>query len=267
MLVIMLALVLAPMARRLKIFNLVDFDAKLDELQKEQQETKTQLGELRNQISNVIDVQVSPTQYQTNILNLGDVTELMASLVSSKQQNTMVSTIDKKDPEQVREDFLSKAEIRRGRAFSVLVIAREFQEAILEHKAVDTEIVIGDTFDEKIHHMSKALIDRGINVLFPFTILGEKGNQVPIITSEITEGLKLMDNFLNVRQKVENREIAVPNDADELLKKIEQSILSIKGAIIFLGTNIIVSEYNMQRTLTRLHKWLDGEEGKETSKG
>jgi len=262
MLIIMLVLVLAPMARRLKIFNLVDFNSKFNDLQKEQQETKVQLSELRNQISNVMNMDVRSAQYQTNILNFGDVIKLLPAL----EAHTTVSTLDKKDPEQVRQDFLSKAEIRRGRVFSVLAIARELQEAILEHKAIAAKVVIGDTFDDKISHMSKALIDRGINVLFPFAILGEKGNEVPLTISEITEGLQLIDNFLNVRQKVENREIAVPNDADELLHKIEQAILRIKAAVIVLSTNLIVSEYNLQRSLTQIRKWLDSETGEDTAK-
>ena len=242
---------------------MIEFESKLESLRGE---TKKELGDIRNQISNVIDMRVSPAQYQTNILNLGEMTELTKVLESLKQPHITVSSIDKKAPEHTREDFLSKAEIRRGRAFTVLVIAREFQEAILEHKAIDTKVVFEGTIDEKIRHMSKTLLDRGVKVLFPFVIVGENGDQVPVSISEITEGLQLIDSFLDIRQKVENREIIVPHDADELLNNIEKAILNIKAAVIVLGTNLIVSDYNLQRKLIELQKWLDTEIKEETEK-
>ena len=264
MLVIMLALVLAPMARRLDILNLVHFDSRLGNLQKEQQETKAQLSELSNQISSVIDVWVKPEQHQTTVINMGDLTKLIAELDSSKQVPTTDSILDAKNPEQIREAFLSKAEIRRGRTFSILTIAREFQEAILEHKAMDTKVVIGDTFDEKICRMSKDLVSRGINILFPFTIEGEDGNQVPTVISEITEGLDLIENFLDIRKKVENRELTVPNEVDSLLQRIELAILDIEAAIIVVGTNLVVTEYNLQQGLAQMRKELNGGVGGET---
>ncbi len=266
MLVIMLALVLAPMARKLKIFNIVDFDSKFNALQEEQQETKAQIGEMANKISNIIDVQIKPSQNQTNIINLGDMEEFLKELKSPKQLDTPTPTKDKGDSEQDRIDFLSSAEIHRGRTFTVLVIAREFQEAILEHKALSAKVVIGDTLDDKIRHMSKALIDRDVSVLFPFNILKGEVDAVPDIVSDITNGLQCVDEFLNIRQKVENREIAVPSNADELLENITEAVLNIKGAVIVSGSTAIVTNYNVKNKVNQLLDAVDAEIDEETTK-
>ena len=64
-LLITAALILAPMASRLRVFNLIDFNYRLDGLQQEQQETKSQLNEINTKISNIIFANVNPVQQTT----------------------------------------------------------------------------------------------------------------------------------------------------------------------------------------------------------
>ncbi len=254
MALIALVLVLVPMASRLKIFNFLDFTSKIDNIQKEQQETKNALVELRSQISAAIDVRVSPVQHQTNILSLSsiNINELM-KLAQSSTPGATETTI--KEPQYTINRFLRRANLHRSRAFSILFIARHFQEALLNHE-LGKDIAPEETLDEKIHSMSKSLLDKGLDKLFPIHIVDENGKTELFSISEISEGLQLVDSFLDMYQKIDKQEMQVPDNADELLNKIEHTMYLIQSGIVILGTSTIVSEYNLRQTFAQLQSWI-----------
>lgn len=248
----MLILAIVPMASRLKISNWFDFSAKLDALQKQQLETKSELGEVRAQVSNVIEIHATPVQQQTTILNLSGLRELTNGVKSS-----MISANkDTKDKGQIRQNFLRRADFWRNSAYHVLFIAFYLQDARINHKGINVNALIGDTTDGQIRYMVKTLVDKRLEVLFPFTFMKENGQSESFPFAETIQGLQAMETLLDIRQKVEAHEIEVPEDADEIFGKVETAMSHLVPGIALLGATISESEYNLRLKFSELQIWL-----------
>lgn len=258
-LAIILALILAPMASRLKLLNFIDFSSKLNDLRQEQQDTKREFNELRNQISTVISMRVSPIQILTTSGSEG-----LKELVSSfgKTESEVDSTVSiEKDTKYTKEEFLRRAYGYRTKAYALLLLTMAFQVAIREHRAYEpADSVEGDTMDEKIPNLLKRILDNGLDTVFPIGVIDEKSGEArSVITPEIVEGLKQINSLLDLRQKIENDEIELPSrlDIDNLFGKIGNALNTIGAGLEVVGTYSILYQYRMINAIEALKKEIE----------
>ena len=255
-LVIILALILAPMANRLKVLNVIEFSSKLNDLKREQQETKSQLSELRNQISTVVSTRVSPIQVVT-MNGSGVVRELLSSLKKTEKE-------EEKDTKYTREEFLRRAYGYRAKAYVLLLMTMDFQIAMREHRAFElADRVEGNTMTEKIPKMIKMILDNGLDSVFPIRLIDEKsGEATSVITPEIVEGLKQINSLIDLSQKVENDEIELPPrlDIDSLFGKIGDALSTIGLSLEVVGTNSILYQYRVTSAIKALQKEIEQSE-------
>ena len=254
-LAIILALILAPMASRLKVFNVIEFSSKLNDLKREQQKTKSQLSELRNQISTVVSTRVSPIQIVTTDGSV--VRELFSSLKKTGKE-------EKKDTEYTKEEFLRRTYGYRSRAYVLLLMTMGFQIATREHRAFElADHVEGNTMDEKIPKMVKRILDNGLDSVFPITLIDEKSGEVrSVITPEIIEGLEQINSLIDLSQKIENDEIELPShlDIDSLFDKVGNALSTIGLSLEVVGTSSILYQYRMTSAINALQKEIEQSE-------
>jgi len=257
-LAIILALILAPMASRLKVLNLIDFNSKLNNLRQEQQETKSQLSEIRNQISTVVSVAVSPIQRQTTIFTangLKNIKEIVSNLKNSEGESDSDSDI-----QHTNEKFLRRAYGYRYRAHALLLLTLAYQIAVREHRTFEpTDFVEGNTMEEKIPNLIKKVLDNGLDTVFPIgTIDEESGETRSVITPEIVEGLKQINSLLDLCQKVEKDEIELPSrlEIDGLFNKIGDALSTVGAGLEVVGTHSILFQNRVTSSINALKKEL-----------
>ncbi len=263
-LAIILALILAPMASRLKVLkvlNFIEFSSKLDDLKREQQETKSQLSELRNQISTVVSTRVSPIQIVTT-----DGSKVVRELFSSLKETAKE---EGKDTKYTREEFLRQAYGYRSRAYVLLLMTMHFQIAMREHRAPEVADFAGDTMDEKIPNMIKRILDNGLDSVFPIRLIDEKSGETrSVITPEIIEGLQLINSLLGLSQKIENDEIELPPrlEINNLFDKIHDALVTIGLGLEVVGTNFILYQYRVANMIKELKKEFGVDNSQSTNK-
>lgn len=266
-LLIVLALVLATIASRLKIVNFLDFNSKLESLR---EETTHELRGLRNQISTAIDLRIRPEQHQMTIFNMGGslAKPVLEQLVKQYQASTIPAAgVDNKRTEYSREQFLRRADTYRARAYTILVLARAFQTSILEHRTPEPDDTGNGSIDERIVYLVEKLIDDGLQIIIPFHIEKDtKENIQPQILEETTVNLRLLNSLLDLRNKVDNEEIPLPSrdEVDELIDKVADALSTVQVAIAYRGTLAIMYEYEMMSKIKELRaKYLgsDAENG------
>ncbi len=256
---VVLVLILAPMASRLKLLNFIDFSSKLNDVMQEQQETKSQLSELRNQMSTFVSMRVSPIQIMTT-----NGSEVFRELFSSfrKTESEVDSTVSiEKDSEYTKETFLRRAYGYRSRAYILLLMTMAFQVAMREHRAFEpADFAEGKTMEEKIPNMIKRVLANGLDTVFPIRVIDEKsGEPRSVITPEIVEGLKQINSLLDLCQKIENDEIALPprHYIDNLFDKIREALSTIGLSLKVGGTNSILYQYRITSARKALEKDID----------
>lgn len=264
-LAIMLALVLAPMASRLKILNIVDFSSKLNNLTKEQKKTKSELTELRNQISSYIDIRVKPVQQQTAIFSLANVKELQNAMQELKQPLTGdESEIVEKEPESARQQFLMKADSYRHVARNILHTAFTFQIAILKRRLAGSKDKIkGNTTDEKIRYLLRKVLDNGTKTILPIMLVDEKTKDIkPLDWEGIAADLQQLETLLDLRQKILDREIQLPQQdyIDKVFDRVNSALQNIAAGISIMGSAAIIYQYDMTNKIRELKRGLGMEE-------
>jgi hypothetical protein len=254
-LAIILVLILAPMASRLKVFNVIEFSSKLNDLKREQQETRSQLNELRNQISTVVSTSVNPIQIFT--MDGSIVRELFSSLKKTEKE-------EKKDREYTKEEFLRRSYGYRSKAYVLLLMTMDFQIATREHRAFElADQVEGNTMDEIIPKMVKRILDNGLDSVFPIMLTDEKnGEERSVITPEIVEGLEEINSLIDLSQKIENDEIELPSrlDIDSLFNKVGNALATIGLGLEVVGINSILFQYKMTSAINALRKEIEQSE-------
>jgi len=258
-LVIILALLLAPMASRLKLLNLIDFSSKLNGIMQEQQDTKRELNELRNQVSTFVSTRVSPIQ----IVTTGG-SEVLGELLSSfrKAESEIDSNVSiEKDTKYTKEEFLRRAYGYRSRAYTLLLMTLVFQIAMHEHRVFEpADFAKGNTMNEKIPNMIKRILDNGLDTVFPIRLIDEKSGETrSVITPEIVENLQLINSLIDLSQKIENDEIELPSrlDADSLFDKIGDALSTIALSLEVVGTHSILYQYRMTNAIESLKSELE----------
>lgn len=254
-LVIILALILAPMASRLKLLNLIDFSSKLNGLMQEQQGMKRELNEFRNQISTVVSMRVSPIQILTTS-GTEELKELFSSLRNTESEVNSGVSIEN-DKEHTKENFLRRSYGYRMRAYTLLLMTMAFQVAVHEHRKFETtDFVEGETMDGKITNMVKRILDNGLDSVFPIATVDESGETSSVITPEIIEGLQLLNSLIDLNQKIEKDEIELPSrlDIDSLFNKIGDALTTVAASLEVVGTHSILYQYGILNKIEALKR-------------
>lgn len=255
-LAIIAVLILAPMSSRLRLFNFIDFSSKLNGVMQEQQETKRELNELRNQISTFVSTRVSPVQVVT--MNGSKVLrELLADLRRTETQTDSDMSM-KKDDKYTREGFLRKAYGYCHVAFALLMLTLSFQVAVREHRGREpTDVMDGNTMSEKISNMIKRILDNDLETVFPlYTIDDNSGKKTPVITPEVKENLQLVNSLIDLYQRIEKGEIELPSHQDiySLFDKVGDVLIVIGASLEAVATQSILYQYRMTSAIEGLKR-------------
>lgn len=240
---LIVVLVLVPFARRLKIPNVIEFESKLESLR---EETRTELVNIRNQISITLEAQISPVQHQWTVIGMGEpsVKQLAQSIV--EQFRRVASSDIKKDDKYTRDQFLRRTDSYRARAYDVLFITYHLQMA-LQNKRLAVEEEDGDflqkTMDERIDYFLGNLLSGGIELFVP-----------PSEVSRISECLKALMSLLDIRNKVDSREVEPPDEqeAEILFDKLHNALGGIIAGVVLQGSNSILYRYEIMQKLEEL---------------
>ena len=244
---LVVALILAPLAGRLKILNLIDFNSKLESFK---EETKKDLTDIKNIITTTIETRIAPVQQQWTVLSMSD-SEAKQSIESIIKNATGWKS-DKEDSideaESPRIKFLRKADLYRARAFTVLAIARGIHIAFSDHRMPEAEDITPGTVDESITSIIDILVVDGVDWLFPSSAV-----------VEITEGFETIKNILELRQKVDSKEVEPPSEqeSEELFSKVEDSIRGIAAGVIIRGSDAVIYQQAMSKAIEELQDSLN----------
>lgn len=256
LLLIVIALILAPMASRLKVLNLIDFTSKLNSLEREQQETKSQLIELSNQISSVVSMRVNPIQIMTTG-SADTLKELFQSFRKSESEVHRTVSIEE-DAKYTKEEFLRRAYGYRSKGYTLLLLTMVFQVAICEHRvSTSADYVEGSTMSEKIPNMIKKVLDNGLDTVFPIMVTDEKsGESRSVITPGIIEKLQLINSLIELCEKIESGESELPprTDIDSLFDSIGEALATIGAGLEVIGTYSILYQYRMTNAIEALKR-------------
>ena len=258
-LALIVVLILAPMANRLKLFNFIDFSSKLNNARQEQQSTKRELSELRNQMSTFVSTRVSPIQVVT--MNGSEaLRELLAGFRHTKTEVNSTSSI-KKDDKYSKEGFLRRAYGYRYRAYALLLLTLSFQVAIRENRPLElTDNVGGNTMNEKVTNMIKRILDNGLETVFPIKTIDDKsGEEISVITPEIKENLQLLNSLIELYQKIETDEIELPSrqDINSLFDKIGDALSTVGAGLEIVATNAILYQHSMISNIEALKREIE----------
>jgi hypothetical protein len=232
-----IGLILAPMASRLRVSNLIDFKSKLDGLEQEQQETQTQLKQLRNEISSTISMRSNPIQ----VVTFAGIREF---LLADKQAITQLAgdTSTAKNAKYNKDDFLRTANRYCSMAFPLLMLTRTLQITANQHKFYTAEMDFDEnhTRIDTIKDLVTSLVASDLTTLFPFQLIDENNQRKDsVITPAVIEGLHSITTLADLYEKVQtgDDEIPSPPDIDSLLKKVAYSLGTLTLALEVLVSN------------------------------
>jgi uncharacterized membrane-anchored protein YhcB (DUF1043 family) len=250
-----IGLILAPMASRLRVSNLIDFKSKLDGLEQEQRETKAQLNELTNQISTTISMRVNPVQ----VISLQGYQQLISNIQESESRlpNTTTANEGRK---YTKVEFLRLVNGYRNRAFPLLLLTRAFQKTINEHRYPPSDSATEDmTMDEHIKYLVNTILENDLRTAFPIEVIDEKSGKTrpfPIITPDVIEGLRQINSLLDLSQSIETgkQELPSPSDIDNLFDKVSNALSTIGAGLEIVATNSILYRYAVTSAIKSLEE-------------
>ena len=259
------SLILATIASRLKILNFVDFDSKFKKLEKV---TEKEFANIRQQLSASIKQQITPSQNVSTIVNL-DLQSLMKTMGKTDVLHY------ERESDYNHDSFLRRADAYRLYAGSLLQIARMYQIVLTKHDFPHINssnlFFTGDksnqtTFEGSINRRilswSESLLNEGIDSLFPFKIEdSDNDNRVMLLKRNTENCLRLLPSFIETYTKVSANEVEVPpfKDAKELFQKLADGLGNLRVAIILLGSQSILSLYQLQAGLNEFMEKLKSE--------
>jgi hypothetical protein len=240
-----IGLILAPMASRLRVANLIDFNSKLDGLKQEQQETRTQLKQLRNQISSTISMRSNPIQ----VVTFDGIREL---LLADKQAITQLAgdSSTAKNAKYSKDAFLRTANRYCSIAFPLLMLTRTFQVTANEHRFYTAEMDFDEnhTRSETIKDLVTSVLATDLTTLFPFQLIDEKNQQKhSVITPDVIQGLHSITTLADLYEKVQtgDEELPSPPDIDPLFKKVAYALATLTAALEVLASNSILYRHRL----------------------
>jgi hypothetical protein len=239
---LVVALVLVPFARRLKIPSVIDFESKLESLR---EETRKEIGEIRNQISATLESHVTPIQHQWTVIGMEGplVKKLAQSITKELQQTTQTKT--RKDDKDTRNQFLRKADSYRASANYTLFLAHKMQRAIHDEQLPKGSPEHVLSVDERINDDVTSLLKEGVQLFVP-----------PEKEGKTVEGLKAIKDLIEIRKKVDSGEEEPPSqkDTEELFAKVEDTIAGIMAGVTLQGWQAILYRNDMIKKLKELRK-------------
>jgi len=246
---LIVVLVLVPFVRRIKLPNLIDLETKMESLR---EETKIELANIRNQISTTWEARISPVQHQWNITGMDEPSmKVLSKLITEDVQP--ISSLEINDKEKyTRNQFLRKADAHRLRVFTTLFLARPIQIALKEKRPFNKEDMASywgsGNIDDKINYMVSQLLNGGVELFTP-----------PSEVAEISEGLKSVKDLLEIRNKVNNKEIAPPDqqEAEELFNKTSNAIRGIISGVTLIEWQAILYQVEMMQKIKELYESID----------
>ena len=244
---LIVVLVLAPLAGRLKIWNLIDFNAKFESLRKE---NKKELDQIRSQITSIVQTSIVPMQHQWTVLGVDEqvAKKLAESITEQFKLMPLPNYIeDINGVDSARIKFLRKADIYRYRAYDILSVARTFQIAIREGRMPELEDMGSGEIDDRIDYLLNHLLDGGAELFVPPTEL-----------AKTTEELKIIDRLLKLYNSVDGKQADVPSEQEssQLFDNIQSGIAGIRAGIMWYGSQAIVAQSNLMLLLKKWKKEL-----------
>lgn len=245
-------LVLAPMARRLKIFNVFDFSSRIGKLTEEQKATRREIVDLRNQVSSFIKLDIKPVQSQTNIFTLSGIEKgIMRGLEIEDKVMTP------KGEEDERLSFLIRASEYRRWAAVVLPLAFDFKMARQERELMGgTKIDKGNTIDERIRYYIKDILENGIEETMPIRLKKEDGKIETLPLGEITKNLQALSKLLDLRQEVWDNKSEVPERSyiNKLFSNVHEVLVTISAAVDVIGMSSIIDHMGIMDRIRGLRE-------------
>jgi len=243
-LLVVLALVLGSIASRLRIFNFLDFNSKVDSLRKE---TKRELGEIRNQVSAIVKTQT--TQRQFTVMNLisGSDPEMLAQSLEKQYRTLEKPQVGEGEIslESEKDKFLTRVESLIMRAYDIFFVARALQIAISSNRlptATEDNLGTGD-IEKRTEYLIEAFLDGGIEVF------------VPIIERHDTKlNLEQILKLINIKSKChsENEQLPPYKEVDKMFDDAYDGLGSIAAGIVLYASAAIVSHNQIMSKIEEL---------------
>lgn len=160
-----------------------------------------------------------------------------------------------------KEEFLRRAYGYRVRAYTLLYMAMAFQIALTEHRVFEpTDLVEGNTMDEKTRNILKKILDKGLEVLFPIGLIDEKSGEIrSVYNQELVENLQLIDKLILLSQKIEKGELGLPPrlDIDSLFDKVADALTTVAVSLEVVGTHSILHSYRIMKSIEALKREME----------
>jgi hypothetical protein len=240
---LVVVLVLAPLAGRLKIWNLIDFDSKFQSLRNE---TKKELDQIRNQVSSVVQTSIVPMQHQWTVLGVDE--RMAKKLSESIEEQFKLMSLHRhlngtKEIDSTRIQFLRRADFYRSRIYVVLSAAHFFHIVIREGRIPESGELGPDATDGRISHTLKHILDGGVELFVP-----------PEEVAKTIEELRSIEKLLDLYRSVDSKETNVPSEqeGDQLFDNINSGLSGILAGVLLYGSQAIVAQQNVKRVLKEL---------------
>jgi len=244
-LLVVLALVLGSIASRLKIFNFIDFNSKVDSLRRE---TKRELAEIRTKVSAIVETQT--TQRQFTIMNLisGSDPQILAQSLEKQYKTLEKPRVGESESglEPEKDKFFKRVEVLITRAFEVFFIGRALQIAIYKNRVpAEAEDNLGTgNIEERTTYLIKAFLDGGIEVFIP----------IPEEVNNTKRSLEQILKLINIKNKCqsENDQLPPHQEVDKMFDDATDGLGSIVSGIVFFASAAIVSYNKVRSTIKEL---------------
>jgi hypothetical protein len=243
-LLVVLALVLGSIASRLKIFNFIDFNSKVDSLRRE---TKRELAEIRTKVSAIVETQT--TQMQFTIMNLisGSDPDMLARSLEKQYRTLEKPQVGEGESrlESEKDKFLRRVDTLIKRAYDVLFIAHALQITVSSNKiptAAGDNLGTGDT-ENRTKYLVEVLLNEGIDVFIP---VDERHNT----KHNLEQILKLIDT----KSKCNSEDGRLPpsKEVDKMFDDAYDGLGGIAAGIVVLASAAIISYNNIMSKIGEL---------------
>lgn len=238
-------LVLAPLAERLKLFNVIDFNSKIEALR---QETTRELSEIRNQISSNVSSHVTPIQNQWTLVGVD--AEIAGQLIQKFRENPRNAAIPTKDSEgecPSRIEFIRRVERCVYRSYDALAIAHAMQITYIEKRMIEPrDLVDGDVEDKVDHHLNNLLRD-GLRPFVP-------DQEIFNTTNQLMNLKKLIDLYRMIKLGKDD-----PSDQEEwedIISSAHEGITGISIGIAIQSSQLIQASISLRDYITSKKKEL-----------
>jgi len=243
-LLIILALVLGSIASRLKIFNFIDFNSKVDSLRRE---TKRELAEIRTKVSAIVETQT--TQRQFTIMNLisGSDPDMLARSLEKQYRTLEKPQVGEGESrlESEKDKFLRRVDTLIKRAYDVLFIARALQIAISNNRipaAAEDNLGTGD-IEKRTAYLIGAFLDGGIEVLIP-----------KVETDNAKRNLEQILKLINIKSKCESENEQLPpyKEVDKMFDDAYDGLGTIAAGTVLYASAAIVDHKRIMNKIEEL---------------